>query len=76
MASGRFALRAQPQDHALRQHRARLAQNVCQQVLALNEAAMRLSGARDLREARQLVAAMMADRQRQIDALAVEPGHA
>ena len=76
MASGRFALRAQPQDPALRQHRARLAINVAHEVLALREAHMRLTGARDPREAIGIVERMVAEREKQIEGLAAEHGHA
>lgn len=76
MASGRFALRAQPQDPALRQHRARLAINVAHEVLALRECHMRLTGARNPREAVGIVERMIHEREQHIDAMAVEPGHA
>lgn len=76
MASGRFALRAQPQDPALRQHRARLALNVAHQVIALREAHMRLTCARHPREAVGIVERMIAEREAQVEASAVEPGHA
>jgi hypothetical protein len=76
MASGRFALRAEPHDPVLRQHRARLALNVAHQVLALREAHMRLTCARDPREALGIVERMIAEREQQVDAAATEPGHA
>ena len=77
MASNRFAQRISGIDSgAERRMRAALAMNVAQQVLALNEARMRLSGARDLGEACAVVDRMLAERQPQIAALGTEAGHA
>lgn len=77
MASNRFQHRIHGVDTAAeRQMRAQLALNVAQQVVALNEARMRLTGAHDLPEARAVIDRMLAERQPQIAALAVGAGHA
>lgn len=77
MASNRFAQRMYPRDSsAERAARAMLANNVCQQVLAMNQVRMHLEGARDAHDARRIVDRMLAAGQQQIDAIALGNGHA
>lgn len=77
MASDRFAHRMHGADsHAERRLRGAVALNIANQVVALREADMRLTAAQTVDEARQVVARMIAEREQQVDAQAVEPGHA
>jgi hypothetical protein len=77
MASNRFAHRMHGVDStAERRLRGALALNIAEQVGALREVDMRLTDAQSVREARQMVARMIADREQQVDALAMGVGHA
>jgi hypothetical protein len=77
MASNRFARRIFGVDsHAERRLRCALALNIANQMVALRDAETRLAAAQSADEARQLVARMIAEREQQVDAQAVEPGHA